>query len=74
MPISVLANRCPHCGSIVGRPRKETEVLTVKDLGGESKAQHIVSGNLREAMEAFISEQQAANQAKMLEEEEKKTR
>ncbi|HOV59432.1 MAG TPA: hypothetical protein PK349_00035 [Candidatus Hydrogenedentes bacterium] len=74
MPISVLANRCPHCGSIVGRPRKETEVLTVKDLGGESKAQHVVSGNVREAMEAFISEQQAMARARMLEEEEQKKR
>jgi len=74
MPISVLANRCPHCGSIVGRPRKETEVLTVKDLGGESRAQHIVSGNVREAMDAFISEQQAMAQAKMLEEEEDRKR
>jgi len=72
MPISVLANRCPHCGSIVGRPRKETEVLTVKDLGGESKAQHVVSGNVREAMEAFISEQQAMARTRMLEEEEQK--
>ena len=72
MPISVLANRCPHCGSIVGRPRKETEVLTVKDLGGESKAQHIVSGNVREAMDAFISEQQAMARARMLEEAEER--
>ena len=31
MPISILANRCRYCGSIVGKPRKEVETLTVQE-------------------------------------------
>lgn len=56
MPISVLATRCRYCGETVGRPRKEEERFTVKDLGGDQKTTYTLSGNVREALEAYRAE------------------
>jgi hypothetical protein len=56
MPISVLATRCRYCGETVGRPRKEEERFTVKDLGGEQKTSYTLPGNVREALEAYRAE------------------
>lgn len=60
MPISVLAIRCRYCGEEVGRPRKEQETLTVKDLGGEQKTTYTVSGNVLGAIESFRAEELAS--------------
>lgn len=56
-PISVLAVRCRHCGAEVGRPKKEAEKLTVKDLGGDPETTYTVSGNVMEALESFRAEE-----------------
>ncbi|HDP34046.1 MAG TPA: hypothetical protein ENN29_02935 [Candidatus Hydrogenedentes bacterium] len=64
MPISILAVRCRFCGAEVGRPRKEQETFTVKDLGGEQRSTYTVSGNVTEALEAFISEERAQIETK----------
>lgn len=56
MPISVLATRCRYCGETVGRPRKEEERFTIKDLGGEQKTTYTLPGNVREALEAYRAE------------------
>ncbi len=56
-PISVLAVRCRHCGAEVGRPRKEAEKLTIKDLGGVTETTYTVSGNVMEALESFRAEE-----------------
>lgn len=61
-PISVLAVRCRHCGSEVGRPRKETETLTIKDLGGESETNYTVSGNVLDALEIYRAEELSAQE------------
>lgn len=63
-PISVLAIRCRFCGAEVGRPRKEQETFTVKDLGGEQKSSYTLSGNVTDALEAFISEERSQIEAK----------
>lgn len=63
-PISVLAIRCRFCGAEVGRPRKEQETFTVKDLGGEQKSSYTLSGHVTEALEAFISEERSQIEAK----------
>ncbi len=63
MPISILAVRCRFCGAEVGRPRKEQETFTVKDLGGEYKSTYTLSDNVAEALDAFISEERAQLQA-----------
>jgi hypothetical protein len=63
-PISILAIRCRFCGAEVGRPRKEQETFTVKDLGGEQKSSYTLSGNVTEALEAFISEERSQIEAK----------
>lgn len=62
--ISSLAVRCRFCGAEVGRPRKEQETFTVKDLGGEQKSSYTLSGNVTEALEAFISEERSQLEAK----------
>lgn len=59
-PISVLAVRCRHCGAEVGRPRKETETFTIRDLGGESETTYTVSGNVLDALEIFRAEELSA--------------
>lgn len=64
MPISILAVRCRFCGAEVGRPRKEQETFTVKDLGGEEKSSYTLSGNVTEALESFIMEERAQLEAK----------
>ena len=64
MPISILAVRCRFCGAEVGRPRKEQETFTVKDLGGEQKSSYTLSGNVTEALEAFMSEERSKSEAK----------
>ena len=64
MPISILAVRCRFCGAEVGRPRKEQETFTVKDLGGEQSSSYTLSGNVTEALEAFISEERSQIEAK----------
>ena len=64
MPISILAVRCRFCGAEVGRPRKEQETFTVKDLGGEQRSSYTLSGNVTEALEAFISEERSQAEAK----------
>ena len=64
MPISILANRCRYCGSTVGKPRKEVETLTVQDLGGEARSNYTVSGNVKEALQSFMSEERASTEAK----------
>ncbi len=56
-PISVLAVRCRHCGAEVGRPRKEAEKFTVKDLGGSAESTYTLSGNVMEALESFRAEE-----------------
>jgi hypothetical protein len=56
MPISILATRCRYCGEKVGRPRKEEEKLTIEDLGGEQHTTYTISGNVREALEAYRAE------------------
>lgn len=71
MEISVMANRCRYCGTIVGRPRKETERLTVEDLGGESSSNYTVSGNVMEALEQFMTEERASIEAEQREKEER---
>ena len=63
-PISILAVRCRFCGAEVGRPRKEQETFTVKDLGGEQKSSYTLSGNVTEALEAFMSEERSQAEAK----------
>ncbi len=72
MPISILANRCRYCGSTVGKPRKETEVLTVQDLGGEAHSNYTVSGNVKEALESFMTEEKANSDAKAREREQRR--
>ena len=68
MPISILATRCRHCRETVARPRKEEAKLTIRDLGGESRTQYTISGNVMEALESFraeeISAQTVARQSK----------
>ncbi len=59
MPISVLAIKCRYCGAEVGRPRKEQETFTVEDLGGEKIGTYTISGNVTEALESFMQEEQA---------------
>jgi len=41
----------------VGRPRKEAEKLTVKDLGGDPESTYTISGNVMEALESFRAEE-----------------
>lgn len=72
MPISILANRCRYCGSTVGKPRKETETLTVQDLGGESRSNYTVSGNVKEALQSFMTEEKATSDAKAREREQQR--
>ncbi len=72
MPISILANRCRYCGSNVGKPRKEVETLTVQDLGGEARSSYTVSGNVKEALQSFMSEEKASSDAKAREREQRK--
>jgi hypothetical protein len=62
MPISILAVRCRYCNDDVGRPRKEQETLTVKDLGGQSKASYTISGNVMDALESFRAEEITAQE------------
>jgi hypothetical protein len=69
MPISILANRCRYCGSNVGKPRKEVETLTVQDLGGEAHSSYTVSGNVKEALQSFMTEEKATSEAKAREKE-----
>lgn len=69
MPISILANRCRYCGVTVGKPRKEVETLTVQDLGGENASNYTVSGNVMEALQSFMTEEQAAREAQARERE-----
>ncbi len=69
MPISILANRCRYCGSTVGKPRKEVETLTVEDLGGENHSNYTVSGNVKEALQSFMTEEKATSDAKARERE-----
>ena len=69
MPISILANRCRYCGSNVGKPRKEVETLTVQDLGGEAHSNYTVSGNVKEAIQSFMTEEKATSDAKAREKE-----
>lgn len=54
--VSHLATRCHFCGETLGRPRKEEVRITVEDLGGESRSQYTVSGNVMDALEAFREE------------------
>ncbi|MCX8063850.1 MAG: hypothetical protein N3G21_01595 [Candidatus Hydrogenedentes bacterium] len=57
MPISVWAIRCRFCGETVGRPKKEMETFTIKDLGGETPAEgSLVSQDVLEAIEEFRRE------------------
>lgn len=62
--ISILAVRCRFCGAEVGRPRKEQETFTVKDLGGAQRSSYTLSGNVTEALEAFISEERSQVESK----------
>ncbi len=73
MPISILANRCRYCGSTVGKPRKEVETLTVEDLGGEARSNYTVSGNVKEALQSFMTEEKATSDAKAREREQQKS-
>ncbi len=61
-PISVLAVRCRHCGSEVGRPRREAETFTIRDLGGGSETTYTVSGNVLDALEIFRAEERSAQE------------
>ena len=70
MPISILAVRCRHCGGEVGRPRKEQETLTVKDLGGQAKTSYTISGNVMDALEAFRAEELTSQELERREREE----
>ncbi len=57
MPISVWAIRCRFCGETVGRPKREMETYTIKDLGGETPAEGTpVSSDVLEAIEEFRKE------------------
>ena len=57
MPISVWAIRCRFCGETVGRPKREMETYTIKDLGGETPADgSLVSPDVLEAIEEFRKE------------------
>lgn len=74
MPISILANRCRYCGVTVGKPRKEVETLTVQDLGGENASNYTVSGNVMEALQSFMTEEQAAQETQAREREAAKSK
>lgn len=69
MPISILAVKCRYCGSEVGRPRKEQETLTIKDLGGEARTQYTLSGDVQGALEAFRAEELSAQEQEKREKE-----
>jgi hypothetical protein len=56
----------------VGKPRKEVETLTVEDLGGEARSNYTVSGNVKEALQSFMSEEKATSDAKAREREQRK--
>lgn len=58
-PISVWATRCRFCGEEVGRPRKEEETKTIEDLGGQRSSNYTISGNVKDALEAFRAEELA---------------
>ena len=70
MPISILATRCRYCNDEVGRPRKEQETLTVKDLGGQTKASYTISGNVMDALESFRAEEITAQELERRQKEE----
>jgi len=70
MPISILAVRCRYCNDDVGRPRKEQETLTVKDLGGQTKASYTISGNVMDALESFRAEEITAQELERRQKEE----
>jgi hypothetical protein len=61
--ISVLATRCRFCGESVGRPRREEHKLTVNDLGGESRSNYTISGNVMDALESFRAEEISSAEA-----------
>lgn len=54
--VSYLATKCHYCGEALGRPRKEEIRKTIQDLGGESRSQYTISGNVMDALEAFREE------------------
>lgn len=58
--ISVSAMKCRYCGEQVGRPKEEARELSINDLGGESHATHVSSGNVMDALEQFRSEEMTA--------------
>lgn len=62
-PVSALAVRCRFCGATLQRPRKSDEVLTVKDLGGESTTTYRPSTNVMSALEAFAEEEKAQSRS-----------
>lgn len=62
MAISIWATKCRHCGEEVGRPRHEEQKVTIKDLGGESASTYTLSGNVKDALEAFRAEQDLARE------------
>lgn len=57
--ISVWATRCRFCGEEVGRPRREEAKKTIEDLGGVRTSTYTVSGNVKDALEAFRAEELA---------------
>ena len=63
MVISAWATKCRYCGEEVGRPKREEQRVTVKDLGGESTSTYTLSGNVKDALEAFRAEQEMAMEA-----------
>lgn len=62
-PISVSAFKCRYCGETVGRPKEDARELSIHDLGGETRATHVSSGNVMEAMESFRAEEMASAEA-----------
>ncbi len=56
--ISVWATKCRFCGVDVGRPRVEETRLSMKDLGGvRDREKFEVSGNVQDALKAFMEEE-----------------
>ena len=74
MPISILATKCRHCGAAVGRPRKEVERLTIKDLGGESVGTYTLPTNVVEALETFRAEESSSIETQRQEQEQARGR
>ncbi len=71
MVISAWATKCRYCGEEVGRPKREEQKVTIKDLGGEQTTTYTLSGNVKDALEAFRAEQEMAMEAQRRQSESK---